>query len=380
MGSVIDNIEKDWALFKTGLPHRHLPYSKKNWGNANHSLCSYQGKLKPAIAHHLVQTFVPDKGTLFDPFCGIGTIPFEGALSGRRAYGMDISPLAYYVASAKLHRHFPSLCTAYIEKIGKYISTHPVSKDYVSRHSSFGYNKTLGEYFHPETFKEILAARLFFSLQPPREPEEMLVMSSLLHILHGNRPYALSRKSHPIIPYAPTGDFVYKNLIEKLREKVDRALAPNLYPTEFVEGKVFLQDTLLSWPEEISQIDAIITSPPFYDSTRFYLANWIRLWFTGWEHEDFKREPAKYLDEKQKNGLDIYTKIFEQAKSRLKPDGWLILHLGKSRKCDMGQVLLGYAKKYFSHIDLFDESVVDCSKFGIHDIGTVTSHEYLVMR
>ena len=37
------------------LPYCREPYSKKNWGNPNHSLCSYQGKLKPAIANFLVQ-------------------------------------------------------------------------------------------------------------------------------------------------------------------------------------------------------------------------------------------------------------------------------------------------------------------------------------
>lgn len=374
------DVEKKWEDFKAELPHRQFPYSKKNWGNANHSLCSYQGKLKPAIAYHLVRTFVPEGGRLFDPFCGIGTIPFEGALNGRRSYGMDISPLAYYVSSAKLHENRAEVCADYIDRIEDYITHHPVSQEYVDKYQSFGYNKTLGEYYHPDTFREILSVRQFFHHQPPRQPEEMLVMASLLHILHGNRPYALSRRSHPIIPYAPTGDFVYKNLAEKLREKVRRSLAQDTRSAEFVEGRVFLQDTLQPWPEEIQQLDAIITSPPFFDSTRFYLANWIRLWFTGWEREDFKNEPAKYLDEKQKRGLYVYTRIFEQAKGRLKNDGWLVLHLGKSRKCDMGASLKSYAARYFAHVDLFDESVVDCSKFGIHDIGTVTAHQYLVMR
>lgn len=44
----------------------------------------------------------------------------------------------------------------------------------------------------------------------------MVVISALMHILHGNRPYALSRKSHPITPYAPTGDYIYKALLGNL--------------------------------------------------------------------------------------------------------------------------------------------------------------------
>jgi hypothetical protein len=55
------NWENKWNRFQTEIPHQQVPYSSRNWGHNNHSLCSYQGKLKPAIAHHLVNTFVPEK-------------------------------------------------------------------------------------------------------------------------------------------------------------------------------------------------------------------------------------------------------------------------------------------------------------------------------
>lgn len=57
-----------WRKVMQELPYCQPPYSKKNWGNPNHSLCSYQGKLKPAIANFLVQTFVPKGGRVLDPF------------------------------------------------------------------------------------------------------------------------------------------------------------------------------------------------------------------------------------------------------------------------------------------------------------------------
>ena len=36
-----------------------------------HSVCSYQGKMKPALAHFLVKTFVPAGGTVEDFSIGI---------------------------------------------------------------------------------------------------------------------------------------------------------------------------------------------------------------------------------------------------------------------------------------------------------------------
>ena len=50
-------------------------------------------------------------------------------------------------------------------------------------------------------------------------------------------------------------------------------------PDGFVYGHAMFQDATEWWPAEVENLDAVITSPPFYDSTRFHLGNWMRLWF-----------------------------------------------------------------------------------------------------
>ena len=372
------SITSNWKKFITELPHQELPYSKKNWGNANHSLCSYQGKLKPAIAHHLVTIFTNPGDKIFDPFAGVGTIPFEAALNGRISFGIDISPLAHIVSNAKLHKHDHALCMEYLKQLEEYITSTDLDDEYTRKHAGFGFNKTLQDYYDPQTFAEILKARKFIGEYYPDTPDKQLVIASLLHILHGNRPYALSRKSHPIVPYAPTGDFIYKNLIEKVSEKLTKSLNVEL-PNNFTEGEIYLGDSTKEWNDSICDIDAIITSPPFFDSTRFHLANWIRLWFMGWDSEEFNTEPQKYVDERQKKDFDLYNSIFQQATERLVTGGHFVMHLGKSKKCDMGEVLKSIAKPYFKSVKLYSESVTHCDKFGIKDLGTVTSHQYLIM-
>lgn len=370
--------KNNWENFKANLPHQSFPFSKKNWGNVNHSLCSYQGKIKPAIAHHLVTTFVPDEGVMFDPFAGVGTIPFEACLNGRTGYGMDISIMAYYISQAKVGESNQILSNNCITQLQDFILSNQVSLEERALYGCFGLNRSLKEYYQSKTLDEILLARRFFHLNKPSNPSEMVVMSALMHILHGNRPYALSRKSHPITPYAPTGEFIYKNLIEKLTEKVDKFYSEFL-PECFKQGEIFLQDSTMQWPNVISDLDAVITSPPFYDSTRFYNANWIRLWFSGWEPVDFKSMPSAYVDERQKKSLSVYYPIFQQAKDRLKCGGVMVLHLGKSPKCNMGEELKRIALRWFRHAELFDENVAHCNTFGFKDIGTVTDHQYLIL-
>lgn len=367
-----------WQQFKTVIPHQQEPFSSRNWGHNNHSLCSYQGKLKPAIAHHLVKTFVPENGSMLDPFSGVGTIPFEAALAGKMSYGIDISLPAFYISQAKVSAPIVDESYRYINSLKQFISKGECTKDELNEAQSFGLNKTLAEYYEEKTLREILLARRFVKENYPKTPSEMLVVASLLHILHGNRPYALSRRSHPIVPYAPTGEFVYKNLIEKLTEKVNRVINEEL-TSIFKNGKIFNQDSTIIWPQEINNLDAIITSPPFFDSTRFYLANWIRIWFSGWSEKDFKHQPNSFIDERQKKDFAIYESIFRQSKERLKKDGVCVLHLGKSIKCDMAEELQKISKRWFKTSDLFDESVEHCESHGIRDKGTVTSHQYLVL-
>jgi hypothetical protein len=129
----------------------------------------------------------------------------------------------------------------------------------------------------------------------------------------------------------------------------------------------------------VDQLDAIITSPPFFDSTRFYLANWMRLWFCGWEANDFRVRPLAFVDERQKSSFEIYEPIFRQGRERLKPNGVMVLYLGKSRKCDMAQSLARVASRWFHVADVFTESVAHCESHGIRDKGTVEAHQYLVL-
>lgn len=372
------NWHNDWAIFKRSLPFTEFPYSKRNWGDDLHSLCSFYGKLKPAIAHHLIKTFTSENDTVLDCFSGSGTIPFECALNNRHSFGIDINPMAITISKSKVLKQNIDICKNIMEELKDFIDKTYIENNILTKASCFGFNKSLKEYYHYDTFQEILKAREFFANYHKKDANFYLILSCLIHILHGNRPYALSRNSHPITPYAPTGEYIYKNLIEKLTEKLNKSLLCEKN-TDFIEGNIYEQDILNTWNEDIQDIDAIITSPPFFDSTKFYMTNWLRNWFLGWEKEDFDKQKVNYIDEKQKKGLDIYQKVFIQAKERLKNSGVIILHLGKSNKKDMGQALSFYAKPYFNHIELFQEDVSEIEKHGISDKGAVSTHQYLLL-
>lgn len=377
----MDSFKSQAIDFISNMPYKQEPFCGRTWGHPWHSLCSYHGKLKPAIAHFLISNFTKINDVILDPLSGVGTIPFEACLQGRIGIGNDLSELAYVVTKAKLEKPdlndvFTSLGNLdyYIEKNK---NTSKIDK-LIEDNSNFGFNGKLPTYFHPDTFREIVTGREYFlkNFSNISAPEAM-IFSAFLHVLHGNRPYALSRISHPLTPYAPKGDFIYKNVIDHIKNKVIASYKKYDFES-YVKGRAIYGDY-----NNISDLDCsvdyIISSPPFADSIRFYMQNWMRLWLCGWNDKEFKNADKIFLDSRQKKDFSIYSSFFEMCNRVLKPSGKIILHLGKTAKIDMAEELSKYASKYFKEIYRGSEDVLSIEKHGIKDKGATIKHQFLFL-
>ena len=362
------------------LPYRNPPYQSRNYGHPWHSLCSYHGKLKPGIANRLIASFTNPGDVVLDPMSGVGTIPFEACLQGRIGIGNDMSELAYAVTKAKIEKPALTEVEKVTDSLEQYIRSH--KKTYAAKdlpYKDFGLNKLIPEYFHAETYSELLAARAYFlqlgkgALSAP----EAMVLSCLLHVLHGNRPYALSRNSHPLTPYAPTGEFVYKNVVEHIRKKI--ALSYNNGEFEQYQRGRAIYGNMFELGGKIRDVDVIITSPPFVNSIKFYNMNWMRLWFAGWEPEDFKTADGKFIEGRQIKSLDVYVPFFDMCSKVLKPGGRVIMHLGKSLKVDMAEELSRISSPYFETVAIGNENVSNVEKHGIRDKGGTIAHQFLFL-
>lgn len=360
-------------VFERDLPHQLQPLSARNWGHGWHSLCSYQGKLKPAVAHVLVREFTSRGEVVLDPMSGAGTVPLEACLQGRVGWGNDLQELGYILTKAKVGWGSSEGVQESARELLSWVDGRRSDMN-LDSYADFGLNGRVPDYFHPDTYREVLAAREFMGQQAVDSWERALVYSAVLHVLHGNRPYALSRRSHPVTPFKPSGDYEYRPLRPRLLDKLSRAMDQDR-PSGAVTGEAWHSD-LFSLPID-GQADAIITSPPFAGSTRFFVANWMRLWMTGWEPGDFRDRREMFMEHQQRNSLDIYSKFFAVAASWLKPDGRLIMHVGQNKKWNMAEELIPRAQEWFKLVHAFDESVVGRESFGVSDQGSTSSHQYL---
>lgn len=362
--------------FGSELPYKRPPYSRRNWGHPLHSLCSYQGKLKPGIAHWLVSLFTSPGMTVLDPLGGVGTIAFEACCCGRRGVSADLSPLAHSVAAGKIEVPTRSDVRDALARMMTKIRKLPLSV--TDRNAAqFGLNGAVDDFYHPRTLEEVLKARRYFREIKNPSNADLFIKACVLHVLHGNRPYALSRQSHPITPFHPRGRFQYKELAKHVNDRAETVLATPL-PEGFLRGKAIQADFRELTGYGLGPVDRIITSPPFW-GMRFDRPNWLRLWFCGWEAEDFHNRSRLFLERQQIESLDIYRDFFDVCRRLLASEGLMVLHLGGSDKHDMVARLVQLSSEFLSLIDVVSEDVTGVEKHGIRDKGLTTTHNFIFL-
>ena len=96
-------VEKESSK-KTELKRRidySWDYKGKKTKSYTHGLHSYPAMFIPQVARRLLETYSKKGDTICDIFCGSGTALVESRLLNRNAYGIDLNPLAIFLAKAK---------------------------------------------------------------------------------------------------------------------------------------------------------------------------------------------------------------------------------------------------------------------------------------
>jgi SAM-dependent methyltransferase len=77
-------------------------YADADTQHLTHNIHRYSGKFIPQIARRAISLLTLPGEFVVDPYCGSGTTLVESALLGRRALGIDLSPLAVLIARTKV--------------------------------------------------------------------------------------------------------------------------------------------------------------------------------------------------------------------------------------------------------------------------------------
>jgi len=311
------------AISKTGIP---APAEWRLSGHGDfcrlHQLAPYIGKLKPAIARDLIGRFTEPGELVLDCFSGSGTIALEAVLLGRRVIAADRNPYAVTLTRAKLE------APVSFEDAACRIRSRLEEVRNVAKRVPHDVPEWVKRFFHPKTFLQALCFA-----DACIEQDDQFSLACLLGILHHQRPGFLSYPSSHLVPYLrdkkyPRDEYpeMYEEraLEPRLLAKAQRALKQNISIQSHGMGRVLDRD--IASLTLGTQVDAIITSPPYMNALDYIRDNRLRMWFLDRKTANYSPEPTDHSVE-----FDLLAEAFvRNALSAVRPGGVCVLIVGET--------------------------------------------------
>ncbi len=287
----------------------------------------YYAMFPTSFADEVVRDYTQPGDTVIDPFAGRGTAIYSAATQHRRAVGIEINPLGYVYANAKLNPGDYKKVTRRLEELAEIAPCYRQE----------GYS--LPQFFHlcfTDGIREfLLGARA--TLNWRRSKTDRTLMALILISLHGKRYQSLSNQMRQSTAMAPA--YCIRWWTEK------ELMPPDIDPVSFIQKRiewryvhgipklndasVFLADSLRKLPVLARDVrecrrpraKLLFTSPPYHNVTNYYYDQWLRLWLLGCSDipgKQKERYGGKFSNLEQYNRL--LNQIFAQAKHILADD------------------------------------------------------------
>lgn len=304
-----------------------LPITKINNPSSVHGIYPYRGKISPLDAASMINQLKVG-GKLLDPFCGSGTILYEGVKHGLDVIGVDLNPLAIWLSEAKLSIKEKNKNNINLE-INKIIEKAKKCTKILTM------DPWALKLFHSKTAKEIMTVVPEFKNMSPYVKASFFGAIALSARGCNHYKWTSSTVGKNITPKK------YINFYDKFINKVRKHY---LEPGGSGKSKIFLKDARsLSKIIKPKTIDYVFTSPPYFDALD-YTAYYGRIIYKilGLDHLNIKNQ----LIQSVKNYENDMKKVFSELIKVTKNDGLLIFVVGDKKVS--GNVING--GKFFSKL------------------------------
>lgn len=231
--------------------------------------------------------------TVLDPFAGRGTAIFSASALGRRGFGVEISPVGWVYAKAKLG---PAPLEQVAERLQEIADA---GGDYAKQAQSLP--KFFKKCFSPSVRRFLLAAR--DGLDWRRCTCDRTLMAILLVYLHGKEGQALSNQMRQTKAMSP--HYAIKwwaengtkppdlDAVEFMQQRIRWRYAKGVVETD--GSRVYLGNSITLLPqlaqrmreEEAPKAKLLLTSPPYFGVTNYHYDQWLRLWLLGFETDAY---------------------------------------------------------------------------------------------
>jgi DNA modification methylase len=235
-----------------------------------HGFHTYPARMHPTTAGRLVCAMAPKGATVFDPFCGSGTVLVEAMIAGRRAIGTDINPLAVRLARLKSSGLDETGCASVVAEAAQ-IAAFADERRRRRAGSTRRYARADVELFEPHMLLELDSLRAGI-----KERTEERMLRGALELVLSSILVKLSRQtsdtSGALVPRRLAAGFparLFARKAEELARRLGEMRA--LLPPDSAVARVEVDDAMRLRTVNASTVDAVVASPP-YVATYDYLA------------------------------------------------------------------------------------------------------------
>lgn len=227
-----------------------------------HGLHSYPAMFIPQVAKRLLLTYSKKGDTICDIFCGSGTALIESRLLNRNSYGIDLNPLATFLAKVKTTPIDPKLLSReYIKllsRIDKIKNSEIVRPNF----------KNLEFWFKDNVILELAKIKKAIKTIKDRKVQDFFLVAFSETVRKSsntkNGEFKLVRiKKEDLEKYNP-------NVLDIFKQKTESSIKGMEEFFKEVDkkawAKVILGDSSKDNGIKTNSIDCIITSPPYGDS------------------------------------------------------------------------------------------------------------------
>jgi len=251
---------------------------------ATHGVDSYPAKMVPHLARYAIQAVSRVGDTVYDPFCGCGTVIVESLILGRNAIGCDINPIAVLLARAKS-------ATVRIEHLAE-LADDVVAVAQRRDGGVHGYPRWLSYWFTPAVLQGLSDLATAIRRVRQRGPYATVLLAALaLAVRRVSR--ADPRSPKPFISKEARrvrlGRFFdpvvhYRAVIEELCQAY--ADFSQRLPHEPPVVSVNLRDARkMDRGLCVDQVDGVVTSPPYLTAQDYYRSSKLEMAICGfWRH------------------------------------------------------------------------------------------------
>lgn len=302
--------------------------AEKRWAGIG----PYYAMFPSAFCDAVIRKYSSKGDTVLDPFAGRGTALYSAAIAGRRPLGIEVNPVGWVYALAKLS----PASRADVEQ--RLVELRSAARRY-SR-EALEMPLFFRRCFSPEVRRFLLCARS--SLNWRQNRADRTLMALLLVHLHGKASDSLSNQMRQTKAMSPKYSVLWwerRGLrppridpLEFMRGKLDWRYAKGRPTT--ANGRVYLGDSTSVLSElagnlsrlSLTRPSLLLTSPPYRGVTNYHYDQWLRLWLLGGpasSRRTHSRYNGKYRRkfEDQEAYSQLLSTVFEKAARLMRRDG-----------------------------------------------------------